>query len=104
MSLAVRPSSDQHSWRAAGFIPAAGGTRWAGPPAARSSSSWPLRFAIVLWIILGFALTARTIHRPESHTVFPVFTAGSVHWWADQPLYANYRPVDYFRYPPLFAI
>jgi hypothetical protein len=73
-------------------------------PAARQNSSWPRRCAVVLWIVLGFALTARTAYRPANHTVFPLFAAGSAHWWADQPLYANYRPLDYFRYPPLFAI
>src|SRR5262245_18634622 len=81
MSLAVRPAE----------------------PAAPSRLVHPPR-AIVLGILLGFALTARTLYRPESHTVFPVFAAGSKHWWADRPLYANYRPMDYFRYPPLFAI
>src|SRR5436305_13580913 len=107
MSLAVRPSSDRDSWRAAGSgtapaVAAAGGTRPAGPPAARPQTA--LRVAIALWVVLGFALAVRTLYRPESHTVFPLFSAGSVRWWTDQPLYADYHPMDYFRYPPLFAI
>ena len=46
-----------------------------------------------------------TLVRPENHTVFPVFASSAEHWWADQPLYANYEPLlDHFRYPPVFAV
>src|SRR4051812_37377644 len=94
MSLAVRPAE-----------PAA--PLFSSPSVASRrvrESLWAPRFAIALWVVLGFALTARTLYRPESHTVFPVFAAGSIRWWTDQPLYANYRPMDYFRYPPFFAV
>lgn len=74
------------------------------PPPRAIEPSWPLRLAVAFWIVLGLALTVRTLYRPESHTVFPLFSAGSARWWADQRLYANYRPMDYYRYPPLFAI
>lgn len=58
-----------------------------------------------LWLALGVAVTVRTVHRPTKHTVFPVFAAGALHWWSDAPVYANYEPqLDYFRYPPVFAI
>ena len=46
----------------------------------------------------------RTIVAPDSHTIFPVLAGSSAHWWADQPLYADYAPLDYFRYPPAFAV
>jgi hypothetical protein len=46
----------------------------------------------------------RTIHRPESHTLFPLFASASAHWWSDLSLYAVYKPLDYYRYPPLFAV
>jgi Glycosyltransferase family 87 len=72
--------------------------------APRSRISRPLPFVLALWFALGVALTARTLHRPLSHTVFPVYATGSDHWWTDAPLYANYRPLDYFRYPPSFAV
>jgi hypothetical protein len=55
-------------------------------------------------LALAVALAVRTIHRPESHTVFPLFASASAHWWADLPLYAVYEPLDHFRYPPLFAV
>src|SRR5262245_8628617 len=71
------------------------------PPMADPSRA--LRLSLALWIALGIALAVRTLHRPESHTVFPVFAAGAAHWWSDQPLYAAYRPMDYFLYSPLSA-
>src|SRR5262245_21200527 len=73
-------------------------------PSRVTESSQALRFALALWVALALALAVRTLHRPESHTVFPVYAAGSARWWSDQPLYADYHPMDYFRYPPLFAI
>src|SRR5207248_1744527 len=63
-----------------------------------------LRRASFWWIVFCIALVARTLHRPSSHTVFAVFAAGSTHWWNDQPLYSDYKPLDYFRYPPDCAI
>ncbi len=62
-----------------------------------------LRQASVWWIVFAVALVARTLHRPESHTVFPVFATSSHHWWNDAPLYDDYKPLDFFRYPPPFA-
>ncbi len=56
------------------------------------------------WITLVIAISVRTLLRPESHTVFPIFAQGSHHWWSNDPLYADYAPLDYFRYPPLFAV
>jgi hypothetical protein len=72
-------------------------------------SRWPaphpaLRVAITLWLLFGVAAGVRTVLRPNSHTVFPILAASSQHWWADRPLYARYRPLDYFRYPPAFAV
>jgi hypothetical protein len=57
-----------------------------------------------LWLALAGAAAIRTFLRPESHTVFPLFAASAVHWWNDQPLYVRYESLDYFRYPPLFAV
>src|SRR5436190_18443057 len=62
------------------------------------------RLVLALWLAAGAAVTARTLLRPEQHTVFPVLAASAAHWWNDQPLYADYRPLDYFRYPPAFAV
>ncbi len=63
-----------------------------------------LRWVLLLWLALGCAVSIRTLLKPTSHTVFPIFLTGSLHWWADQPVYADYRPLDHFRYPPFFAI
>ena len=41
---------------------------------------------------------------PHSHTIFPILAGSATHWWADQQLYAQYPGLDYFRYPPAFAI
>jgi hypothetical protein len=63
-----------------------------------------LKLACAVWLTIGMAASARTLVQPASHTVFPVFASGAHHWWNDQPLYANYAPIDYFRYPPPFAL
>jgi hypothetical protein len=58
-----------------------------------------------MWLVLAIAVSVRTLLRPTSHTTFPVLAGGAAHWWTDQSLYADYRPdLDYFRYPPAFAI
>jgi hypothetical protein len=62
------------------------------------------RWVLLLWLAVGVAVSVRTVLRPESHTVFPVFAQASLHWWSDEPVYADYRPLDYFRYPPVCAI
>lgn len=62
------------------------------------------RAAVAFWAVLAVALAARTLHRPESHTVFPLFASAAAHWWEDRPLYCVYEPLDYFRYPPPFAV
>jgi hypothetical protein len=62
------------------------------------------RWVLLLWLTTGLAVSVRTGLRPESHTVFPVFATASLHWWADEPVYEDYRPLDYFRYPPICAI
>ncbi|HZY86068.1 MAG TPA: glycosyltransferase family 87 protein [Gemmataceae bacterium] len=46
----------------------------------------------------------RTVVSPATHTVFPIFALSGEHWWADQSLYAEYKPLDHFRYPPVFAV
>ena len=63
-----------------------------------------LRLTIGLWLAFGVAVSVRTLLRPETHTVFPVLAASSEHYWNNQPLYARYQPLDYFRYPPGFAV
>lgn len=63
-----------------------------------------LHLALLIWLILGAAVTVRTLVRPNSHTVFPVFAASAEHWWDDQSLYEPYPSLDSFRYPPVFAL
>jgi hypothetical protein len=58
----------------------------------------------MLWLAIGIAGTIRTLVHPNSHTVFPIFIAAGERWWADQPLYEDYKPLDYFRYPPPAAL
>ncbi len=64
----------------------------------------PLPLSLALGAALALALAARTVHRPHRHTVFPVLAGAADRWWQDAPLYDDYRPLDYFRYPPTFAI
>jgi hypothetical protein len=51
-------------------------------------------------VAVGAAAGVRTLLRPESHTVFPIFANAGQRWWRDQPLYGEQKPLDYFRYPP----
>jgi hypothetical protein len=70
-----------------------------------------LLVALVLWSGTAVAVSVRTLLRPTSHTVFPVFANGPQRWWSDQPLYSltfghdrEGEEPDHFRYPPAFAI
>jgi hypothetical protein len=63
-----------------------------------------LRLAVGLWLVLAGAVAVRTVLSPVKHTVFPVFAASAAHWRADQPLYFRYPGLDFFRYPPPFAL
>ena len=63
-----------------------------------------MRWAYRLWIALAVAVCIRTLVSPENHSIFPILSGGTAHWWADQPLYADYKPLDFFRYPPVFAV
>jgi hypothetical protein len=67
---------------------------------------WPLpvRLAICFWLLLGVAAGVRTLLEPHQHTIFPILANSSAHWWNDQPLYADYKPLDYYRYSPSFAV
>ena len=66
--------------------------------------SRPVRLAMALWIVAGVAVSVRTVVRPDSHTIFPILAGSVEHWWADRPLYCEYKPLDFFRYPPPFPV
>ena len=71
----------------------------------RPDDVW-LRRALLAWIILAVAVSVKVAVQPYSHTVYPVFASGALHWWADAPLYDDYdeQGLDLFRYSPTFAI
>ncbi len=71
-------------------------------PSLRPSNA--LRHALRLWLALAAVVCFRMAVAPDVHSVFPVLAGGATHWWADQPIYAQYPSLDYFRYPPAFAI
>src|SRR5262245_48805763 len=62
------------------------------------------RLTMWVWIAVAIAASARTWLRPEQHSVFPVYAAGASHWWNDEPLYVDYAPLDFLRYPPTVAL
>ncbi len=64
----------------------------------------PLRLALAVWLVVGIAVSVRTLISPIKHSVFPIFAASAAHWWADLPLYDRYPNLDIFRYPPAFAV
>ena len=63
-----------------------------------------MRHALHVWLAVTVVVCIRMMIAPHSHTIFPVLAGSASHWWADQPLYAQYPSLDYFRYPPVFAI
>ena len=71
---------------------------------AESPRCLSMRLALIVWLILAAAVTVRTLVRPSSHTVFPIFAASAEHWWGDRSLYDIYPGLDRFRYPPVFAL
>jgi hypothetical protein len=79
--------------------------RWRDRTAARNHRPChSLRLALIAWLILGAAVSIRTLVRPNSHTVFPIFAASAEHWWGNCSLYELYPGLDRFRYPPVFAL
>ena len=69
-----------------------------------ASSRW-LQLVLAMWLLLGAAVSVRTFVWPEKRTVFPVFSAGARHWWADESLYYPYSDnTGGYRYSPIFAI
>jgi hypothetical protein len=65
-----------------------------------------LRVAITLWILLAGLFTIKTFVQGKEHSVFPIFSAASRHWWTNMPLYGDYshNGIDIFIYSPTFAI
>jgi hypothetical protein len=57
---------------------------------------------------VAIALSVRTVLRPASHTVFPIYQAAVERWWADEPLYrlsfTDDDQIDHFRYPPVVVL
>ena len=76
------------------------------------TSSWrfffslPLaqRIAITLWITLFIALTVKTILKPTSHSVFPVYFQAGINWWQQADIYQFHPGIDHYRYSPTAAI
>ena len=76
------------------------------------TSSWrfffslPLaqRIAITLWITLFIALTVKTILKPTSHSVFPVYFQAGISWWQQVDVYQVNQGLDHYRYSPTAAI
>lgn len=76
------------------------------------TSSWrfffslPLaqRIALTLWITLFIALTVKTILKPTSHSVFPVYFQAGISWWQQVDIYQVNQGLDHYRYSPTAAI
>jgi len=67
--------------------------------AERRERFW-LGLGLTLWCVLAIAHAAKTYNRPDSHTVYPIFSQAARNWWADQPLHDGTG----FLYSPTFAI
>lgn len=62
------------------------------------------RLYVTIWIVIGIALTIKSLIKPGSHSVFPVYLNASWNWWNDIPLYDRHPKLDYFRYTPVAAL
>jgi alpha-1,2-mannosyltransferase len=71
---------------------------------AKAQGADALRAVLLLWGVVGLAVSVRTLVRPDTHTVFPIYSAGAQRWWDDTPLYIRADGLDDFRYPPPFAV
>jgi hypothetical protein len=63
-----------------------------------------VRLAVSCWLMIALAVAVRTVVEPQHHTVVPILANSAEHWWTDRPLYADYKPLDYYRYSPAFAV
>ena len=62
------------------------------------------RIAITLWITLLIALTVKTLLKPTSHSVFPVYYQAGTNWWQQVDIYQVNQGIDHYRYSPTAAI
>ena len=64
-------------------------------------SRLPLRWAVVVWVIIVAAVGVRVLLKPHSNTVFPIFADAGRNWLAGVDLYGPPKPgLDQFRYSP----
>jgi hypothetical protein len=61
-------------------------------------------WVVVLWVVLGLAVTVKTVASPERHTLFPTLTQRTALWWAGSSMYAEIEGLGKFPYSPSFAI
>lgn len=62
------------------------------------------RLFVTLWVVIGVAITIKSLVKPGSHSVFPVYYNASWNWWFNETLYLRHPQLDYFRYPPVAAL
>src|SRR5262249_7461941 len=62
------------------------------------------RLVLGLWLAFGLGVSAHTILRPHSHTVFPIYAGAVEHWWRHENPYLTNGDLDYFRYPPAAVV
>ncbi len=63
-----------------------------------------VRVFVTLWVVIGLALAVKSLVKPGSHSVFPVYYNASWNWWLEETLYLRHPQLDYFRYPPVAAL
>jgi hypothetical protein len=67
-------------------------------------SRLPLRWAVVVWVIIVAAVGARVLLKPHTHTVFPIFADAGCNWLAGHDVYRPPKSgLDQFRYSPAIA-
>ena len=66
----------------------------------RSQARW-VGLSWAVWVTLVVAMAAYAHARPQSHTVYDIYSAAARRWMAGEDVYVRTR--EYFRYSPLFA-
>ena len=67
-------------------------------------SRLPLRWAVLVWVIIVPAVGVRVLLKPHSNTVFPIFADAGCNWLARHDIYGPPKSgLDQFRYSPAIA-
>jgi Glycosyltransferase family 87 len=62
-----------------------------------------LLVAALVWTTIALVCAALALAKPQSHTVYPIYTYAAGEWVAGRDIYVEVPGFDYFRYSPTVA-